>query len=336
MEITSHFSYTSFNMSNYRSEASSSTDSLSSIDYRVNLDEVSTRNIGITNQELDFLKDFKETTLYAEGTSSILYKCKYETKDVIVKMIKKRLVNDSLAMKEFNIEYNILYHMDHPHIIKLIGSGHTPRKFFVLEYLEAGTLAAELDKSGSVNMKEVLHTARDIADAIDYMHKRCSPGVTIIHRDLKPDNIGFSSNGSVKLFDFGLSICVKRRTQCNEAYEMTGCTGTMRYMAPEAALSKNYNEKVDVYSFGLILWQMLSRQVPFRGARKHDFLDVVVRGGARPYIDNNWPSDLCSLLCTCWHTSPDCRPSFETVVRRLDDILRKFSVESYVEMFTRV
>ena len=86
--------------------------------------------------------------------------------------------------------------------------------------------------------------------------------------DLKPDNVGFTSDGTLKLFDFGLCTCVKTHSDPNDVYEMTGNTGSLRYMAPEVALRKPYNEKVDVYSYGIMVWQMARDRVPFKGLSK--------------------------------------------------------------------
>jgi serine/threonine protein kinase len=82
---------------------------------------------------------------------------------------------------------------------------------------------------------------------------------------LKPDNVGFTSDGELKLFDFGLVTCVRSRVNSNAAYEMTGYTGSLRYMAPEVALRLPYTEKVDVYSFAIMVWQMARDRVPFKG-----------------------------------------------------------------------
>ena len=81
---------------------------------------------------------------------------------------------------------------------------------------------------------------------MDYLHSRCHPGASIIHRDLKPDNVGFSADGTLKLFDLGLCTCVRTIVD-DQPYAMTGCTGSLRYMAPEVTLRLPYTEKVDVY-----------------------------------------------------------------------------------------
>ncbi|CAN0322663.1 unnamed protein product, partial [Discosporangium mesarthrocarpum] len=136
------------------------------------------------------------------------------------------------------------------------------------EYLAGGTLANLLrsDKA-HLSLNEVLDLALALSNALEYLHDTAVPGRIVCHRDLKPDNIAFTSKGELKLIDFGLGKIIKRkfRVRC-EKYKMTGGTGSLRYMAPEIANHKVYNEKGDVYSFSLILWEMLAGTKPFLGA----------------------------------------------------------------------
>lgn len=109
--------------------------------------------------------------------------------------------------------------------------------------------------------------------------------------DLKPHNVGFTADGTLKLFDFGLAACVHKKHLSTDAYIMTGYTGTVAYMAPEVALRQPYNEKVGVYSFGILLWQVVSGKTPFAGMDKEQFMQKVVLGSQRPSL---------SLALTCF------------------------------------
>lgn len=135
---------------------------------------------------------------------------------------------------------------------------------------------------------------------------------------MKPQNIGFTKDGTLKVFDFGLMACVKRRTHSTEAYKMTGYTGTVVYMAPEVALRQPYTEKVDIYSFGMILWQMTSGIVPFAGMYQDEYMEKVVRGGFRPAIRDDLPQALISLIERCWDANPFDRPSCTEILALLD------------------
>ena len=139
--------------------------------------------------------------------------------------------------------------------------------------------------------------------------------------DIKPDNIGFTSSGEVKLFDFGLCTCVRKRSTTDEAYEMTGNTGSLRYMAPEVALRHRYNEKADVYSYGILLWQMAKDKVPFKGMNRTEFMSRVARKGERPKVDKSWSPEFVQLLEACWHVDHEQRPSFEMISHILTRLL---------------
>ena len=130
---------------------------------------------------------------------------------------------------------------------------------------------------------------------------------------MKPDNIGFTVDGTLKLFDFGLVACVKKRTLCTEAYKMTGNVGTLAYMAPEVALSQPYSEKVDIYSFGMILWQMTSGVAPFAEMSKFELMMKVVKNGNRPHIRSGLPLPLTRLIERCWDSNPSVRPDFACI-----------------------
>lgn len=145
--------------------------------------------------------------------------------------------------------------------------------------------------------------------------------------DLKPDNIGFTADGSLKLFDLGLCTCVKARTSSAQAYEMTGFTGSLRYMAPEVALRKPYNEKVDVYSFAIIVWQMARDRIPFKGFTKEEFMKQLVSEGQRPKLDKNWPPKFSKLLEHCWDVDHMRRPSFTVIVLELNKLIAELEGE---------
>ena len=126
--------------------------------------------------------------------------------------------------------------------------------------------------------------------------------------------------GQLKLFDFGLMACVKKRSSSTQAYEMTGNTGTLVHMAPEVALRKPYTEKVDIYSVGVILWQMTSGEIPFADMKRDDFMVRVVNQGHRPRIRDDLPEVLVRLIQRCWDSNPTIRPSSEELLKIVDSL----------------
>ena len=96
-------------------------------------------------------------------------------------------------------------------------------------------------------------------------------------------------------------------------------------MAPEVALRRKYNESVDVYSYGIILWQMATDKVPFKGLNKEEFMIYVVHEGNRPKLDHSWPTGFCELLTNCWSKEPSKRPTFASIMVHIDRLLESIA-----------
>mmetsp|Transcript_10365 Transcript_10365/g.21021 ORF Transcript_10365/g.21021 Transcript_10365/m.21021 type:complete len:480 (+) Transcript_10365:179-1618(+) len=170
-------------------------------------------------------------------------------------------------------------------------------------------------------LAERLGIADGIASAMEYLHDH-----HIVYRDLKPTNIGFDRNGVVKIFDFGIAREIKQEHGMKaETYEMTGDAGSLRYMAPEVAKKSQhnmYNKLVDVYSFGILLWEICAAEKPFAQYSVDDIMYHVVWRDERPKMRqfHHWPEELKQLMSRCWSVSPDDRPSFTDVRQSLQAI----------------
>jgi serine/threonine protein kinase len=169
-------------------------------------------------------------------------------------------------------------------------SFNPPRSFKSLSSSSSRAVAIDkvttsADKGGSLDNR--LRAAASLAGAVEYLH---SQGV--IFRDLKPDNVGFDEQGIVKLFDFGLSRCMPQYSNAyGEVYEMTGA-GTPRYTPPEVIFNEPYNLKADVYSFSVILWELVCLQQPFaKFKRRNEFYRAISRGETLG-INRRWPQQI--------------------------------------------
>ncbi|CAN0187310.1 unnamed protein product [Scytosiphon promiscuus] len=225
--------------------------------------------------------------------------------------------NQAMSENDLVVESQLLRELKHPHIVSILGAGetHTGASFIVLEYLSKGTLRGRLDKcGGGLGLGPAIKYGLQLASALSYMHDGAWPGIIVMHRDLKPDNIGFDVDGRAKLMDFGLAKIIERKQRCGSLkYRMTGETGSPRYMPPEVATSQKYNEKADVWSFMVIVWEMVSGRLPFAGMSMEMYLAKVCDGGERPLVQNHWPTDFKSLLRSSWQKEPDKRPSFREI-----------------------
>lgn len=265
-----------------------------------------------------------------DSSSCHIYTAYWGERQVILKLIKADRITSPVAVAEFETEASVLSRLRHPHIVRFLGSGHQPRRFLVLELLDGGSLSHALgvrvDKDQRSWRKyfsflDALRLARAMADGLDYLHSRWHESVSVVHRDLKPDNIGFTSDGNIKIFDFGLCSVIRRKGSSSDTYEMTGNTGTLRYMAPEVALAKSYNQSVDTYSFGIIMWQIVKGKVPFSGLGRRTYMENVVVGGDRPRLDRIWPKAFSRLLQRCWQEDYTQRPSFGEIMSELDALI---------------
>ena len=199
------------------------------------------------------MSSFERVQHFADGSNANVFRAYLNQQPCIIKMIRQEVQHDPVAVHEFDCEHGMLVRFSHPNIIKVVGAGRSPRRFIVLEYLANGSLfsalASNVNKGSTMFSKHkltfgwpnLIAKSKDLADAFDYLHRRCCDGASVLHRDLKPDNVGFTADGTLKLFDFGLCTVVQKRRHENEAYDMTGNTGSLRYMAPEVALRKPYS-----------------------------------------------------------------------------------------------
>lgn len=157
--------------------------------------------------------------------------------------------------------------------------------------------------------------------------------LSIIYRDLKPDNIGFDVRGDVKIFDFGLAKEFDPTTVADDGtYKLTGDTGSPRYMATEVALNQPYNELCDVFSFCILLWQLLKIETPFDGYTMSMFKKQVIAAGSRPKVDPKWPAELCDMMRRGWGPSLKDRPSMEDISLALREEISKNTDEEVDEI----
>jgi len=256
-----------------------------------------------------------------------------------------------LGAHDLNSEVRLLAKLRHPNIITVYGvgyesgsgSGHTGHISFVLLDQLRCTLKNKLymwrERRGMgifISRSELneLWLERTvilmtIASAVEFLHAN-----GVAHRDLSPDNIGFDSDDTPKLFDFGLARVVGNKRlppgtipskvldNDDAEYQMTGNTGTKRYMAPEIALGERYGLKVDVYSLAIIFHEVLSLLKPFANVPLTTFTSTVSINNYRPSIDACWPDGIKHMLKRMWGGESANRPSSTEVVAVLESLLR--------------
>jgi len=164
------------------------------------------------------------------------------------------------ALKRFEREAKEVARLNHPNIVKVTDYGeHEGSPYLVMPYLPGGTLSGKLSAGGRLDWKTAANLLIPIADALEYAHEQ-----RIIHRDVKPSNILFTSTGVPMLADFGVAKVIDEEV----TQDLTGTSatvGTPEYMAPEQIRSKSVDQRVDVYSLGVVYYEMVTGSRPFRG-----------------------------------------------------------------------
>jgi len=269
----------------------------------------------VNDWEID-LSQLQIVAKIAGGAYSNLYKGQYYGQDVAVKIIKDEKER-FCRYDEFMRELNIMRKVRHKNVVQFIGACTAkPNLCILFEYMSLGSVHDYLRKTGALCLSEVLRISIDVCRGMDYLHK-----IGLIHRDLKTGNLLCDENKVVKVADFGVARVVA------ENGDMTAETGTYRWMAPEVIEHKPYNQKADVFSFGVILWELLTGMVPYSDLTPLQAAVGVVQTGLRPQIPQHCPVQLVNIMGACWRQTANDRPSFSELLAQLQE-LRNLRLEA--------
>ncbi|MFZ0385756.1 MAG: protein kinase [Solirubrobacteraceae bacterium] len=199
----------------------------------------------------------------AAGGMSTVYRAFDETleRQVAVKLMHREVAADSAQLERFRREARSVARLSHPHIVGVIDTGDDgdpthPRPYIVLEYVEGETLKERIRRNGRLPITEAIAYAIEIARALGLAHAQ-----HIVHRDVKPQNVLIDHEGSAKVTDFGIA-----RTLEEDGLTADGrVLGTTDYVSPEQALGRHVTGQSDLYSLGVVLYEMLTGEVPFSG-----------------------------------------------------------------------
>ncbi|GBG34800.1 Protein kinase, putative [Hondaea fermentalgiana] len=260
---------------------------------------------------------------FARGAGGELFLAKWRGLRVVVKSCANMVSNEQ-ALVDLGNEISLLSTLRHPHLVLFLGAAFDTKHMtplLVMEYCPGGTLEERIVRFASegkaVPKREKIKYTYELALGMNFLH-----GCGIVHRDLKPSNVLLTATGDLKLTDFGLAKFIPAKNKkLGDKFSMTGETGSFRYMAPEVFKHEQYNEKVDVYSFSLIVYWMQTATRPFV-----QYTDPVAAVSAaaleevRPKLPKNLEPGLRNLLSDAWSQQPEGRPSFEEIVTRLDEM----------------
>ncbi|GBG31592.1 Protein kinase, putative [Hondaea fermentalgiana] len=235
---------------------------------------------------------------------------------VAIKTVLRTMAKDKEFIERFMLEIKLMSNLHHPNIVMFLGACITPvsKMCLLLEYCVYGSLHDFLyshkesgDPEDHVTMHRVIRFAIDIARGVNYIHQKCN----IIQRDLKARNVLVDIHFNAKVADFGLS-----RLKTEDDAGMTAC-GTPAWTAPEIVKLEQYDEKVDVYSFGIVMWELFAREEPYKGQGGVQVAYMAVEQGLRPEVPYACPRVYAQLMTECWEEDPLLRPDFGQILERL-------------------
>jgi len=243
------------------------------------------------------------------GGMAVVYKarCHRLNRLVAIKILKDDLSQDMEFRRRFHAESQAVAMLSHPNIMSVYDVSTTEAAdYIVMELIDGITLKQYMEKKGTLNWKETLHFAMQIAKALEHAHSR-----GIVHRDIKPHNIMVLKNGSVKVTDFGIArIMSKSNTLTKEAL------GSVHYISPEQAKGGRVDNRSDLYSLGVVMYEMMTGRPPYDGESPVAVAIQHINGGAAmpSTLNPNIPGGLEQIIMRVMAVEPGKRYASATAL----------------------
>uniref|UniRef100_A0A8C8F2Y5 Mitogen-activated protein kinase kinase kinase 7 n=1 Tax=Oncorhynchus tshawytscha TaxID=74940 RepID=A0A8C8F2Y5_ONCTS len=267
---------------------------------------------GYPFEEIDYV-DIEVEEVVGRGAFGVVCKAKWKGKDVAIKTIESES-----ERKAFIVELRQLSRVNHPNIVKLyVKIGVCESVFALVDFYGYGSVLLHgAEPLPYYTASHAMSWCFQCSQGVAYLHGMKPKA--LIHRDLKPPNLLLVAGGTVlKICDFG--------TACDIQTHMTNNKGSAAWMAPEVFEGSNYSEKCDVFSWGIILWEVITRRKPFDEIGGPAFRIMwAVHNGTRPPLIKSLPKPIESLMTRCWSKDPSQRPSMEEIVKIMTHLMRCF------------
>ncbi|KAF8393527.1 hypothetical protein HHK36_021771 [Tetracentron sinense] len=249
------------------------------------------------------------------GSYGEVYRADWNGTEVAVKKFLDQDFSGD-ALEQFRCEIGIMLRLRHPNVVLFMGAVTRPPNLSILtEFLPRGSLYRLLHRPNiQLDEKRRMRMALDVVKGMNYLH---TSHPTIVHRDLKSSNLLVDKNWVVKVCDFGLS-----RLKHHTFLSSKSTAGTPEWMAPEVLRNEPSNEKCDVYSFGVILWELATLRMPWSGMNPMQVVGAVGFQNRRLEIPEEVDPMVAQIIRDCWQSEPKLRPSFSQLMSQLKCLQR--------------
>ena len=233
-------------------------------------------------------------------------------REVAVKILRGDLSHDEKFIKRFQREANAASSLRHPNIVEMYDVGEDAGRYFiVMEFVKGKTLKSLIKKRGALNLTEAIDIMLQITSAI-----ACAHDSYIIHRDIKPQNVLILEDGRVKITDFGIAMALKN----NELTQTDSVMGSVHYLPPEQANGNGSTTKSDIYSTGILFYELLTGKVPFKG---DNAVEIAIKHMKEPIpsvckANNNIPQSVENVILKACAKNPKNR--YSSVAEMYEDI----------------
>jgi serine/threonine-protein kinase len=241
-------------------------------------------------------------------------------RDVAIKLLRSDLARDPSFQARFRREAQSAAALNHPMVVAVYDTGSDdkhdpPLPYIVMEYVEGRTLREVLMHEGRLTQRRAIEIVIDVCAALDYSHR-----ASIVHRDIKPGNVMITPDGSVKVMDFGIARAVAQSTAT--VTQTAAVMGTAQYLSPEQARGEKVDARSDLYSAGVVLYELLTGQPPFQGDSPVAVAYQHVREDAAPPsdIESDLPGDVDAVVMKALAKNPANR--YQTAGEMTDDLGR--------------
>ena len=253
----------------------------------------------------DLIKNrYRIIELLGEGGMAFVFKAKDEQLErfVAIKTLKPSYLENENFVTRFKREAQTAANLNHPNIVQIFDWGVEENEpYFVMEFIEGTTLSTVISKNKKINITDVLHIGAQVSSALQAAHES-----NLVHRDIKPGNIMITPNGKIKVTDFGI---VSIQNEDSDMTKSGTILGTANYISPEQAQGTSVSSKSDLYSLGIVMYEMLSGRTPFIGETPISIATQHLTEKPRPLVElvENIPSGIDKIILKLLNKKPESR-----------------------------